>query len=128
MKRNLVILGVLLIAGLLLVGPASAAKVIDKHTQTVYSSKFDCYGTMSFTTYKINSKYIKVMLNIRYKNGKSGKMTIDIKKISSKKIKVIETYRTAWGNGKEIYIDKTRWSVSKYYNMVFKYGLRNLTS
>ncbi|WP_145976013.1 hypothetical protein [Methanobacterium congolense] len=116
-----------MIAGLLLVGPASAAKVIDKHTQTVYSSTFG-YGTLSFTTYKINSKYIKVMLNIRYKNGKSGKMTLDFKKISSKKIKVIGTYRTAWGNGKYTYIEKTRWSVSKYYTNDARYELRDLSS
>lgn len=124
MKRNLVILGIMLIAGLLLLGPASAAKVVDKKTQTVYSSDFGCCGSMSFTTYKINSNYIKIYITTKYTNGKFCKMTMDIKKVSSKKIKVTETYSSAWGSGKYTYTLKTKWSVSKYYN-VFRYVLIN---
>ncbi|AEG18422.1 hypothetical protein [Methanobacterium paludis] len=115
-----------MIAGLLLMGPVSAAKVVDKNTHTVYSTNFHCYGTMSFTTTQYNTKYIQTAITVKYKNGKSGRMTIDLRKISTNKIQIVTTAKAPWGNYKSFNVVKTKWSVSKLYMTSFRYMLRNI--
>jgi hypothetical protein len=126
MKQKILIFGILLIAGLLLAGPASAATLVDKNTHTVYSTKFHCYGTMTYNTYKISTTHYRTYIYIKYKNGKIGNAQMDITKISSNKIKVAGVQNTG---GVKSYYTKyfyTSWSVYKFYFSEFKYVLRSM--
>lgn len=128
MKQKILIVGILLIAGLILASPASAATLVDKNTHNVYSAKFHCYGSMTYTTYKISASHYRTYVYVKYKNGKDGKLQIDLTKPSSNKIKMTVLQRTDWGNSYNTKYFYTSWSVYKFYFSYFKYALRSMTS
>ena len=126
MNQKIVIFGILLITGLLLAGPASAATLVDKNTHTVYSTKYKCYGTMTYKTYKISTTHYRIYTSTKFKNGKVGTAQIDLTKISSNKIKVYGIQNT---NGVKSTYTKyvyTSMSVYKLYFSEFKNMLRSL--
>jgi hypothetical protein len=101
MRQKISILGILLIAALLLVGPASAASVIGHGSKTYH---YNFYGTnytthyvtvYKWTAYKYTDYKVKQVLTYtEYRNGKPiEKMTTvtDVLKAGSGKVKVVET-------------------------------------
>ena len=126
MKQKILIVGILLIAGLILASPASAAKVVDKNTHTVYSYKYNCYGSMTYVTYKLSNKHYRTYTTVKYTNGKHGKVQFDITKVSSNKIKITGKVRADWGKSTTSYPVRTSYSVYKYYIKQFKPMLRSL--
>ena len=102
MRQKISILGILLIAALLLVGPASAASVIGHGSKTYH---YNFYGTnytthyvtvYKWTAYKYTDYKVKQVLTYtEYRNGKPiEKMTTvtDVLKAGSGKVKVVETF------------------------------------
>ncbi|MGB9978127.1 hypothetical protein [Methanobacterium sp.] len=128
MKQKILIVGILLIMGMFLASPVSAATLVDKNTHNVYSTKFNCYGSMTYTTYKISTYHYRTYIYVKYKNGKDGKVQIDLTKPSYNKIKMTVLQRTDWGNSYNTKYIYTSWSVYKFYFSYFKYVLRSMTS
>jgi hypothetical protein len=126
MKMNIKIIGVMLIIGLICIGPVSAIKIVDKNTHTTYSTKYDCNGVLSYTTYKFNNYKFKTKAKIRWSNGKKGTMVLDLVKLTRTKLRVRMRSWADWGNTKQTFYPKTRWSVSKYYKKLMKPMLRRL--
>ena len=126
MKQKILIVGILLIAGLILASPASAATLVDKNTHTIYSSKFNSYGTMTYNTYKISTTHYRTYIYVKYRNGKDGKLQMDLTKPSYSKIKIVTVQRTDWGNAIHTNYISTSWSVYKFYFSYWKYVLRSM--
>lgn len=126
MKTYLKIIGIILIVGLICIGPVSAIKIVDKNTHTTYSTKYHCKGVISYVTYKYNAYKLKTRLKIRWNNGKRGTAVMEFLKINKKKIRMTNTFRTDWGNTKQRYYIKTRWTLGKYYTRIIKPNLRRL--
>lgn len=100
MKRNMIILGILLIAGLLLMGPVSATTVIGKGSKTVTSDYG--YNKYKWTTYKYSTYNVQMVLtrDNYYENYLGGysyfgtdKYVVDIVRASSSKVKVVQSIR-----------------------------------
>lgn len=118
MKKSIVILGILLIAGLLLSGSVSAASVIDKGSKTVYGKytvghndarlyQSTPKSVCKWTTYKYSNYNVKMVFNkdrYKYYEGNfvyssTSKYTVYIKKASSSKVKVTQ-YKWSSATGK----------------------------
>ena len=126
MKQKILIIGILIITGLILATPASAATLVDKNTHTVYSTKFHCYGSMTYVTYKISTTHYRIYTYVKYKNGKDGKLQMDLTKPSHNKIKMTTLQRTDWGNANHTNYFSTSWSVYKFYFSYWRYVLRSM--
>lgn len=132
MKRNITILMILLIAGLLLLGPVSAASVIDKGNKNVTVYKDVLYHTYNWKTYKYSNYNVKMVLtNSTYFLGtlySTSKYTATIKKIGSNKLKVTQSMTSVTGktyNYKVYYKFKGANAVKFYKTKFFqKYYLK----
>lgn len=126
MRRNTTIFIILLIGGLFLLGPVSAASVIDKGSKNVTVQKDVFYHTYKWTTYKYSNYHTKTVLtNTPYILGTpywAIKNVIDIKKVSTNKLVVAETITSASGKTTTYkhYFKYNGANAVKFYKYVFK--------
>lgn len=126
MKNKGLILGVLLIIGIFLMGPISAAKVIDKGHKTVYSSKYDCEGYYSWETHKISKYHVNVYMNVYYENGKIHKLKMVLQNVKPHKIKITNYVNVNGKKTKSIKKYKSYgYTALQFYNII-KYDLHNI--
>jgi hypothetical protein len=98
MRQKISILMALLLVGLLLVGPASAASVIGHGSYTYHANDSGTYYTATYkwTAYKYTDYKVKQVLTCTYyTNGKPTKKltaVADVLKAGSGKVKVVETF------------------------------------
>lgn len=132
MKHNITIFCILLITGLFLLGPVSAASVIDHGSKTVVVHKDVLYHVYKWTTYKYNNYNVEMFLtNTTYLLGKpywTSKYTVTIKKVGVNKLKVTQSMTSATGktHNYNVYYKFKGANAVKFYNTQFfkKYYLK----
>lgn len=127
MKNKGLMLGVLLIIGIFLMSPVSAAKVIDNSAKIFYSEKYDCNVKFTWTTYMYNKNHVRTYMNAYYPDlgNKRYKGIMDI----TSKNSIIKVKSTITWNGKtSVSNDKFKlkgFNALRFYDWVLKYEIRN---
>jgi hypothetical protein len=125
MKNKGLVLGVMLIIGLFVLSPVSAAKVIDSGHKTIYSEKYDAYADYSWKTYKTSKYYITVYLTAKYETGLINKVKIIIKNVKPHKIKFTYYMTTDGKKSTKVLKYKSYGHTALWWYNQMKYDLHN---
>lgn len=125
MKNQVMLLGALLLIGVFLISPISAATQIDKGGYSIYSEEFGD-GYFKWQTFKYNNNYVKVFGNVVYPDADvKGSIVFILNKYSSTRLKISMGSHADWGNYASNYTFKTKYNAVQYYNGNFKYSVRS---
>jgi hypothetical protein len=101
MKQKIAILGILLIAGLLVMGPVSATNVIGHGSKTI-NEGHGYYAAYKWTTYEYSTSHVQMVLtgNLYNKNGTKSNLArvtevTDIVKAGNNRVKVVQSMRSS---------------------------------
>lgn len=124
MKNKLIMVGVLLVMGIFLASPISAATQIDKGGYAIYDDEFGD-GYFTWHTFKYNNNYVKVFAHEIYPDADvKGSIVIILNKYSSTKLKLSMGAHTDYGNFADSYVVKTKYNAVQYYGGKYKYTIR----